>query len=115
MARTKQTARKSTGGKANSKKYLLFNKDTDGKANSKKYTFRRTNNEYYNLLFNKDDGKANSKKYLLFNKDDGRPGSLKPCAFIISPEGCRNGTSCRFSHGGGSGKVASVTNEGKRL
>ena len=38
------------------------------------------------------------RKYVLFNKSDGRPDSLKPCAFFASAKGCRNGTSCAFSH-----------------
>lgn len=41
----------------------------------------------------------NKRKYLLFSKDDGRPDAAKPCAFFISPAGCRNGANCRFSHG----------------
>jgi hypothetical protein len=39
------------------------------------------------------------RKYLLFNKSDDRPNSEKPCAFFITPEGCRNGANCMFSHG----------------
>lgn len=38
------------------------------------------------------------RKYLLFNRADGRPDSLKPCAFFFSPAGCRNGDKCPFSH-----------------
>jgi hypothetical protein len=38
------------------------------------------------------------RKYLLFNKSDERPNSEKPCAFFITPEGCRNGSKCQFSH-----------------
>jgi hypothetical protein len=38
------------------------------------------------------------RKYLLFKKDDGRPDSMKPCAFFASSDGCKNGSNCRFSH-----------------
>eukprot|EP01031_Cornospumella_fuschlensis_P036591 gene36591-44388_t len=38
------------------------------------------------------------RKYLLFNADDGRPPHMKPCAFFHSPEGCKNGSGCKFSH-----------------
>ena len=38
------------------------------------------------------------RKYVLFNKNDGRPDSVKPCAFFLSSAGCRNGANCAFSH-----------------
>ena len=37
------------------------------------------------------------KKYKLF-KADGSNGDRPPCAFFFSPEGCRNGDNCKFSH-----------------
>jgi hypothetical protein len=43
--------------------------------------------------------KDKKRKYLLFKKDDGRPDSLKPCAFFVSEAGCKNGSNCRFLHG----------------
>ncbi|KAI2513004.1 exonuclease [Fragilaria crotonensis] len=37
-----------------------------------------------------------AKRYKLFKADDdGRPA---PCAFFASPEGCKNGTNCKFVH-----------------
>jgi hypothetical protein len=42
--------------------------------------------------------KDKKRKYLLFSGDDGRPSSEKPCAFFASPEGCKNGDGCKFSH-----------------
>lgn len=42
--------------------------------------------------------KDKKRKYLLFKKDDGRPDHLKPCAFFVSAEGCKNGRNCRFLH-----------------
>lgn len=42
--------------------------------------------------------KDKKRKYLLFSSNDGRPSNLKPCAFFISPEGCKNGEKCKFSH-----------------
>jgi hypothetical protein len=42
---------------------------------------------------------AKKRKYVLFNKDDGRPDAQKPCAFFITPQGCRNGAKCQFLHG----------------
>ncbi len=37
------------------------------------------------------------KKYKLF-KADGASGDAPPCAFFLSPQGCRNGDKCKFSH-----------------
>lgn len=54
--------------------------------------------------------KDKKRKYLLFKKDDGRPDHLKPCAFFASPEGCRNGSNCKFMHGSAPG-IGGQTNE----
>eukprot|EP01039_Chlorochromonas_danica_P010385 gene10385-11502_t len=42
--------------------------------------------------------KDKKKKYLLYSSNDGRPSSMKPCAFFASDEGCKNGDKCKFSH-----------------
>ena len=39
---------------------------------------------------------SKKKKYVLFK---GENGSKKPCAFFALPDGCKNGSSCSFSHG----------------
>ncbi len=38
-----------------------------------------------------------AKKYKLF-KNDGSNGDVPQCAFFFSPDGCRNGDKCKFSH-----------------
>jgi hypothetical protein len=45
------------------------------------------------------DIKQNKRKYVLYSADDGRPDSLKQCAFFSSPAGCKNGSTCKFMHG----------------
>ena len=38
-----------------------------------------------------------TKKYTLFSSP--KDGSRPICAFFLSPDGCRNGDNCKFSHG----------------
>ena len=38
-----------------------------------------------------------TKKYTLFSNSSD-PNSKPPCAFFLSPAGCRNGDNCKFSH-----------------
>lgn len=60
---------------------------------------------------------SKKRKYVLFKADDGRPDHLKPCAFFISAEGCKNGANCRFLHektaAGGSSHVVETKLETK--
>ena len=54
---------------------------------------------------------SKKRKYVLFNKEDGRTDAQKPCAFFITPQGCRNGSKCPFIHGdsaGGEAMAASI-------
>lgn len=44
----------------------------------------------------KEDSKK--RKYVLFKKEDGKPDSMKPCAFFSTSEGCKNGNNCKFLH-----------------
>ena len=39
---------------------------------------------------------SKDKKYTLFKKTGD--GSVPPCAFFLSPAGCRNGDKCKFAH-----------------
>ena len=39
---------------------------------------------------------TSSKKYKLFSASNAEKAI---CAFYASPEGCRNGANCKFSHG----------------
>lgn len=47
--------------------------------------------------------KDKKRKYVLFKQErsgeEGGVGGLKPCAFFMSTEGCRNGSNCKFYHG----------------
>ncbi len=40
---------------------------------------------------------SKQKKYTLF-KSEAADGSVPPCAFFLSPAGCRNGDKCKFAH-----------------
>ena len=40
---------------------------------------------------------SSAKKYKLFSAAGGDPAK-RPCAFFVSPAGCRNGDNCKFSH-----------------
>lgn len=40
---------------------------------------------------------SSAKKYKLFSASGGDPAK-RPCAFFVSPAGCRNGDNCKFSH-----------------
>ena len=50
---------------------------------------------------------SKKKKYVLFK---GEPGAVKPCAFFLLPEGCKNGFNCKFAHGNDDNKPK-ISNE----